>query len=289
MMAAMNITPEEMAAEAARMDAATGDIAYMSPGNVNLPSLHQVMSDPEFRQTLESDGLPLLFSRAPRWPWDPDHLRRLTSQMPGGSIIMQFCQNNKEQRQHDAAFKHALLLIDRQGDTVRPAVEWPPIILEPAGITVPPVAKLGPCTASKFFNEIHGQQQFLDNAGKDCPPEAKLCKRCNAITTCECACGEHFCSRSCLKKAWNDHGPTCWMVFDNGRIASTVHNNFEYDPDERGPQAPPKRNKLRCKTCDKKGPKQKCAKCDTYYCSRHCQRIDWNDRNHKHSCTGRSS
>lgn len=275
---AADVTPDELERD--------GEMVYLTDANVNLPSLEQVMAHDEFRATLESDGLPTLYSRAPRWPWNFEHLRTLTARMgPDAALVNTFCQNAARQRQKDAAYKHVCLLLDRQGETIRSAREWSALVLAPAAVSVPASVITGTqMTAYDFMGLVQQHLEYAPFAGIHCPPEAKLCKHCKAITTCECACGENFCSRSCLKKEWKHHAPVCWMIYDNGLLAAAVHQRFEFATHERGPPGPPKRNKLSCTTCHKKGPKLKCSKCDVSYCSRYCQRLDW--ASHKLSCQG---
>ena len=39
-----------------------------------------------------------------------------------------------------------------------------------------------------------------------------VCDECGEPTTSECMCGEVFCSRKCLAKAWGDHRSLCETV-----------------------------------------------------------------------------
>ncbi|RIA79565.1 hypothetical protein C1645_840398 [Glomus cerebriforme] len=98
------------------------------------------------------------------------------------------------------------------------------------------------------------------------------CKLCQKPSTSRCAkCHQIFyCSRECQKEDWNEHKKSCGnspVVKNN----ETIDENFRKFPIMND-----------CKVCQKPST-SKCAKChQIFYCSRECQKEDWNE--HKKSC-----
>ena len=160
------------------------------------------------------------------------------------------------------------------------------------------------------------RRRFDHFAGRHCPPNAKLCEACGVPTSCQCACGESYCSRACLRAAWRKHAPVCYVVarrvdiietrvaatpwvrrgssvdaldrtraqvYDNGRIAYEIFNRLEFGP-HRGPETKPSPKQRVCASCGDGGAKSRCQRCKAVvYCSRACQLKHWKS-GHKESC-----
>ena len=63
------------------------------------------------------------------------------------------------------------------------------------------------------------------------PPAVRIptkCDECKELCTSQCVCGENYCSRKCLRKAWPEHCQICELVAENNEIALVI-TQFEME------------------------------------------------------------
>jgi len=186
----------------------------------------------DFRSILSPvDGMPPLWPRPPRWPFDPILTKKYAERL---SIPLLFL--SPDQRIADAAHRHFTYLMqqheetkeeeDGDGSTIiikKPASEWATLICDPScwdayHLGTDPTL----CTAKEFNrrmeNEVFREIGFHYSRPYELPqvPIPSFCDECGKECTSECgSCGEKYCSRQCMKKDWIHHRPTCEMIYDN--------------------------------------------------------------------------
>jgi len=165
------------------------------------------------------DGAPPLYPHAPRWVFDERIKKQLLAKLglpPFAETMLRFFTN---QRQLDACWRCFKAACDGVGEAgPRPVDQWVEELLTPSGwqLASPPRGTM----VVKDFQKLtaramqSGTLSLLPTSG---PPRTAqgFCDECKAPCVSECICGEAFCSRACLRKAWPKHKPLCEQVVDN--------------------------------------------------------------------------
>jgi hypothetical protein len=177
------------------------------------------------------DGMPLLWPRAPLWPTDPSIQARLL-QITGlpAKIVDFVLQNNRKQRLMDTRWRHFIHLVSSfPKEEKRSCNAWKELLCDPSGWVAPDdwIHRQQLATATEYSN-AYGKacmqlSPHFSYPANFTPPGGK-CDECKTPCTSECGvCGELFCSRSCLRKAWSKgHRDICETVQENCSFAVTM-------------------------------------------------------------------
>ncbi len=173
------------------------------------------------------DHLPPLWPRSPRWPTDNVLKESLVGQLAqmintSTRVIHMLASVNECQRNQDARWRHLLHLLKKLNpNEKRMPAEWVSLLTESGwSLNRMPWNSFDSMT-SEVFLRLSNKYMVLAEAYR--PPEVsipKICDVCGKETTCECMCGEVYCSRACLRQAWMDqHRRVCEVVVENGGVA----------------------------------------------------------------------
>jgi MYND finger len=167
------------------------------------------------------DGMPPLWPRAPRWYTDPVVKSRICDRL--GPMLAVLLEMNVAQRQSDNRYNHLKYLASLYGsDDERPVDEWCRILLPPTGWAdiIPKSNRRRVCSAKTFVGVMSNFLQLADPYTPPAAPIPRFCDECNQQCESECMCGEVYCSRACLREAWQrGHRDICEVVHDNGECA----------------------------------------------------------------------
>ena len=173
------------------------------------------------------DGAPPLYPHAPQWIFDERIKKQLITKLRLPPMTNMMLQSFTHQRQLDACWRCFTAACDGVDESEpRPVEQWVKDILTPSGWKLASPPQVG-SLAVKDFQEMvaramqSGALSLLPTSG---PPRTVqgFCDECGAPCLSECICGEAFCSRTCLRKAWPKHKPLCEQVVDNCQMGCMV-------------------------------------------------------------------
>lgn len=180
---------------------------------------------------LTKDGLPPLYPSGPRWVFDDKLQAQLTANLKlAPQVLDMMLGPTIHQRKLDSCWRcfvascDALAAVDAQA--INPARRWVEELLTPSGWQLSAIPA-GEMTAGEFKLFVlramqNGTLSLLPTAGS-APREAPgKCDHCGKPCVSECICGEHFCSRECLRKDWKAHRSMCEQVVEQAEFGTLI-------------------------------------------------------------------
>eukprot|EP00754_Rhynchopus_humris_P047454 Rhum_TRINITY_DN7045_c0_g2::Rhum_TRINITY_DN7045_c0_g2_i1::g.21461::m.21461 len=187
----------------------------------------------EYRDCLESDGMPHLWPRGPKWVENEALFDELLEGAGDMEKFMRMSSDNYiRQRQMDERWRLFKELGEEAGEggALLPFEEWVTRCVTGSGWVNEfgwedeEEENNGPMSFKDFsaivVNAMNsGYLSLMDEYAGTRKP-VRLCDTCSEPCESECVCGELFCSRVCLGRAWkeNKHRQICETVFENNTI-----------------------------------------------------------------------